>query len=424
MLVKLGVDKYNHGEVIGWDSTTVLNPHFLIFGSTGSGKTTQLINIVSQIKNMPQTRIHVFDCHGDIDLDPSFTSTVRFSETSEFGVNPFSVSKDRDFGGVRRRVMSFISMVNRYTGTLGARQQSALRDLLYELYVMRGFYRSKPESWDSTGKKTPTVYDLKVFAHSKLKRLVIGNSNAVFKKLDKLAKLMPKLEKEISKPSGQKNIETIEGIKLDVKECFSKFIDNIETGHELDDYIRYESKDLLKSMLDRLDNLYAMGIFKDVSPQFDKNKPVWRYDIRSLSHAEAGFLVELYLERIFFWAKQNGISRLHTICCIDEAQNYMTKDASHILNIVMREGRKFGLGLINASQNFAHFHDDVVLNTATKLLLGADEAQLKFLSSKLAVDSSKIKIIKPKQTALVQVKSLKNDNRYREVLLAAPSFFR
>lgn len=417
MFIKLGLDKYNPSSAVGWDSATALNPHFLIFGSSGSGKTTQLINIVSQLRKMPQTRIHVFDCHGDIDLPEEFTSTIRFSETSPFGLNPFTVSADREFGGVRRRVMSFVSMVNRYTGRLGPRQQSALQDLLYDLYVIRGYYRSKPETWTSDGKRPPTVQDLKIFAHTKLKKLVLGDSSEVMAALDKLAKTMASLQKAISK-GGQIDERKIEKMQRTAVESFSTYVMNMETGFELDDFLRYDSKDMLKSMLDRLDNIYAMGIFKDVPPQFDKTKPVWRYDIRSLSHAEAGFLVELFLERIFLWAKSNGLSKLHTICCIDEAQNYMSKDKSHIINIIMREGRKFGLALMNASQNFANITDDVVLNTATKLLLGADEAQLKYLSSKLAIDSARIKHIELKRTALVQVKSVRHDQQhYRDILL-------
>ena len=46
--------------------------------------------------------------------------------------------------------------------------------------------------------------------------------------------------------------------------------------------MKYDSKDVMKSVVERLENLYNCGIFKEQQPPFDTNSTVWRYDIKAL----------------------------------------------------------------------------------------------------------------------------------------------
>src|SRR5208283_3992374 len=103
------------------------------------------------------------------------------------------------------------------------------------------------------------------------------------------------------------------------------------------------SREVLKSVYDRVDNLYNSGIFKNEGPKFDSSKPIWRLDIKSLSDSGQGFLTETYLEKIFLKAKRGGVRGLNTLVVLDEAQKYMTTERDHIVNKMACEARKFGV---------------------------------------------------------------------------------
>lgn len=68
-------------------------------------------------------------------------------------------------------------------------------------------------------------------------------------------------------------------------DAYADYVSAISTGREVDDVMRYDSTDVLKGVVDRLENLNAIGIFKAKPPPFDRNAAVWRYDIRALERA-------------------------------------------------------------------------------------------------------------------------------------------
>ena len=80
-----------------------------------------------------------------------------------------------DFGGVRKRIQSFMSAINKTSRKLGSKQEAALRNILYDLYAANGFYDGKPESWKLKDgvqrkypKKHPTVEDALRFSSFKI----------------------------------------------------------------------------------------------------------------------------------------------------------------------------------------------------------------------------------------------------------------
>lgn len=112
MRVLLGSNAYlkrteNRDVPVVWDSRTAINPHMLVMGASGAGKTWNLRRIIQAMAKTADgpVRIHVLDVHGDIDL--AGASTVKFSEATAYGHNPLAVSPDRDGGGVRRQIQFF-----------------------------------------------------------------------------------------------------------------------------------------------------------------------------------------------------------------------------------------------------------------------------------------------------------------------------
>src|SRR3546814_17376735 len=70
--------------------------------------------------------------------------------------------------------------------------------------------------------------------------------------------------------------------------------------------MKYDSTDVLKSVVDRLENLNAIGVFKVTPPPFDPYADVWRYKIQALSTEERKLFVLFRLEEIFDAAIQRG----------------------------------------------------------------------------------------------------------------------
>lgn len=426
-----------------WDSETAVNGHMLLAGGSGSGKTYRLRRFITELapqihpgRGDPRLgRIHLLDVHGDIEPDVQ-TDTVKFSESTQFGLNPLAISADPDFGGVRKRINAFANMLNKAGTRLGPKQESTLRAMMGDLYQWKGFWADDPASWSldhdprrnsRSSKQMPTLGDLVRFAEMKHRVMRFGGSSKSAQALQDLEKEMRKLvRKGIDIKRGTRDADEISGLKSKCVDLFKEAIDGFETGRELDDVLKYDSVDTVKSVLDRLSLLEGAGIFKGRSPDFDAGVPVWRYDIKALSRGEQQMFMAGFLEELFFAAKARGIvSRPDTYIVIDEAAIACDEDPDHILNVMIREVRKFGIAIILASQTFSHYTDDLVMSSATKIVLGVDEMFHESMRRKLGLDMidtksgkrNPLSFIVPRETAMVQVKTAGSNGRMVEVRL-------
>lgn len=136
---------------VEWSEEFATNAHMLVAGKSGTGKTFTLRRIVSQliqpVQGRERPRVHVFDVHGDMRFPAE--NRVLFSESTHFGINPLRLSSDPHYGGVRKCVQGFIEMMadSAPRAQLGHRQVTALRNILYELFEMRGFKVNDPSTW-------------------------------------------------------------------------------------------------------------------------------------------------------------------------------------------------------------------------------------------------------------------------------------
>ena len=409
------------------DYEKVINPHLILVGGSGTGKTYNLRRILKAISEKNNNvRFHIMDVHGDIELENS--STVKFSETTNYGLQPLKLSTDPDFGGVRKRIRSFINALNRTSRKLGTKQEPVLFNLIQDLYAARGIYANNPKTWNETDKrKYPTLTDLKRWIEYKLKQMLFGTSSKSLRSLEEVKKLKLQLDRKIKNKLKAKNDEEIakleeqiNKLKEKIKEEFANGIDNLGNGFEIDDLIKYDSPDVIKSLLDRITILESSGIFKNQPPKFDLNKPIWRYDIKALNRDEQKLFVSILAEDIFLKVKEKGETKLpREFIVIDEASIFLQNaDDEYILNIIAREARKFGLGLILATQSLEHIPNDIIESTASKIILGVDETKMDITAKKLQVDKQKLKYIVPRKSALVQIKEGgKNYSPFQNVIL-------
>jgi hypothetical protein len=483
-------DRFTRGEKapVQWCEEFATNGHMLVAGKSGTGKTFTLRRIVNQLAKpspgRPEVRVHVFDVHGDMRFADE--SRVLFSESTFSGINPFRLSSDPHFGGVRKCVQAFIDMLNdsQPRGQLGVRQQAVLRNLLYELFEMRGFKVAEPSTWTeerstlsgaqgriylevpyderdlakaaartegvtlsfdaetkcwwtsdhvgqlqrwpvkSTGRIFPTVLDAQRFIHQRLKSLLTGGGTATIRMLEEHNRKVVVWQKKARKlAASEMPAAELEQIKEDVQsgamdliETFTAYVSNIGTGRELEDLARYESSETLKALADRLDGLVSSGIFKPQNPPFDPSCPVWSHDIAPLRDSEQQFFVWTCLKQILDRAIERGpvagASELREVIVLDEAHKFFSDKEDNILDKIAKEGRKFGIALLAASQAPGHFSEDFLGNVGTKVLLGLDAMYHDQTVRKMRIDGKILDYVVAGKIAAIQV-SDKRDMSHR-----------
>lgn len=428
MRIHFGFNAYakhtqNRLEPVVWDSHQAMNGHILIMGGSGSGKTHTLRNMItSMARSGSGLRLHVFDVHGDIEPLPD-SCAVKFSEQTGYGYNPLKLSDCIDSGGVRRRIQSFIGALKRTSRPLGSRQEAVLRALLTDLYAANGFYEDKPGSWRledglerKFAKKYPTLIDACRFTQAKLRCLYLGGDTASATQLEQVNRKIQSVYSQLKalgqlSPEAIKNHDELNKLKRAAINSYQAAVMSLGTGRELDDLLRYDSKDVLRSVYERLDNLHATGVFRPEAPPFDDNATVWRYDVKNLREDEQKLLVYCRLEELFQQAVAAGVQKdIRHIIVLDEAKRFFNDEADNPLNVIAAEGRKFGLALVCASQSPTHFSEEFLANVATKLLLRLDEMYWDSSVRKLKIELKTLKYIVPRKTMAIQMKTSNGDS--------------
>lgn len=391
---------------VRWNAEQMINGHMLVVGQSGTGKTHNIRKIISHLVQTTShpLRIHVFDVHDDIKISGS--SEVLFSESTSTGLNPLVVNPDPHTGGVRKTIQNFIHTINKTSRQLGDRQQAVLRAVLEELYAANGFYADKPESWVLTGrKKFPNIDDLHRWTAYKYKQMFIGGNHESTSKLDKLNKEVSKLMKFSKGGVSPGEKEKFGQMKDDAIDAYSRYITSIETGREMEAFLKFDSKTTLKSVLDRIENLRNSGIFRNEEPNFDPSNPVWRYRIKNLSDEEKKMMIHFRLKELYDQALQRGEqNHIVEVIVIDEANMFMDNDPENIISKMANEIRKFGTALLCASQSFTHFSEDFLAAVATKVVLGIDEMYWDKTAKQLQIKKESLSIITPRQTGLINMK--------------------
>jgi hypothetical protein len=261
------------------------------------------------------------------------------------------------------------------------------------------------------GRSNPTVADVLAFARRLLKISFMGSDQEAVTKLEIFGKHVAafrRREKEAARGGPPATDDPIAMAALDKArvKCIDSFIEfvNIQrTGDEFDSLIKYDSTDVLKSVVDRLEGLMATGIFKGTQPPFNPNSPVWTYKLNALEQPEQIMFVLFRLQALYAAARQHGEQDdVKHVFVLDEINRFVD-DGAGILSTLSREARKFGVALIAAGQNAA-LPEGFLSSLATKVILGIDELYWPAAISKMRIDQKMLEFIRSHKTAAVQMK--------------------
>lgn len=93
----------------------------------------------------------------------------------------------------------------------------------------------------------------------------------------------------------------------------------------------------------------------------------------------------------------NKIPRTYVF--IDEAKEVR---ASRSVDLVLGDGRKYGLNAVLASQRDTHISDNVIANSATKIVLSVDQAEVSRVAKRFRFASNLVAALEPLE-ALVRM---------------------
>jgi hypothetical protein len=408
----------------------LINGHMLFAGMSGTGKSWQIKALLATAAKQGIT-CDVFDVHEELDDIPG-AKAVRFSEATKTGYNPLDLSTNEHSGGVRRQISWLIDTINRSSRELGPRQEAALRNLLSDVYYLRGCYAETPSSWskktitedqyaamirarDYNGLKAyyPTLRDVISYAERQLKIMTTGADSRVINALERVestAAKMNGLMKRFGKACSDEEITKLEtqlgNEKGKAIDAYVEFIQGIESGKEFQTYSKYTSKDTLQSLIERLQGLLDCGIMQSNPPQWGDAK-LRVYQINSLSDSERRLLfytrAEAVLRECMDLGKTDTVRR---ILLVDEGHIYYSEDPDNPLNRIAKEGRKFGLSLVIGSQSPTHFSEDFLTNCGTVFLLGIHGQYWDMACKKLGMERALLQATRPREVLTVKMQRL------------------
>ncbi|MBC8641584.1 ATP-binding protein [Caballeronia sp. EK] len=436
MKIFLGYNDYfrkkeNKDVPVYWNSEDLINPHLILCGKSGTGKSYQLLRFISEaIKTASPgfERYHNLDVHGDLVVPGE--SRVEFSRATRYGYNPLVLDPNPKSGGVDRQINFLIQTIGQESRKLMDRQQACMRNLLTDVYAVYGIHEEHPETWvreemteamrtalwaerrwADMQRYYPTLDDAIGLGERKLKAMYGGlNVNeqgtravAALEEMNRAASTMNNAATSKSKKFDVDDKEqaqkVLDAAKAKFLDKVTNYVSSIETGREFEDLIKYDSKEVLKGVIDRLKNLKATGIFNANPPPFDPDAKVWSYDLTNLDEQDKFIFAKVRAQHIARQRKLGGLQgEIREIIGLDEAPVVFDDNPDSIYNKIAKELRKFGLALWCAAQTPSDFPEGVITTVSTKILLGIDSYYWSASCKKLNIEDKVLKFITPQQT--------------------------
>lgn len=306
--VPLGVDVATQEPVI-WAVTSATNPHLLIVGESGFGKTYSIQCILSELTSQRVAAI-VFD------FGQGFAgAAIPNSRTLDLGrsgvaLNPLVIHATDIHGAVsvaQRVADSFARVYPR----LGIQQHALLRAAILNVFCDAGI-TDDPATWT---RPAPALRTLQ----AKLEQYALNGDSP--------------------------------------------------------------SKRIAASVASHVATLFVFNVFRDSGAEvnwpalFESGTTILAF--RGLEPAVAKLATEFLLWHLIQYAESVGLQHLRGLVVLDEAHRLSSEDGSPVEKL-LREARKFGIGLVLASQQPEDFTNVAISNTATKLVFQVTDPQATF----------------------------------------------
>ena len=403
---------YNVGSIknsdIAWTPNACPNPHACISGATGTGKTHMIREIVESFY-MQGVSFTIVDKHGDIEAPGIFEYRVGYA--AQKGINPLVINPDPDYGGPKAGAQSFLSLLKELSSThkLGPVQENMLFNAIVELYRANRILQEEPGSWKRD--TYPDLGDLERFLYHKYKKLLIGGSNGTADKemdvLNGLYREKKKLER-LEKAGREQNQQKIEESISKLTAMYGEYLHKGLTADN--DFMTYSDPKGLIGLKNRVQQINNVGVFikNEISL---KNA---RINIKFIEDEQKKIVTYYILKRLIEIFQKMGYTKtVRHYVIIDECSFFLDipKIEQQITKIT-QECRKFGLGIILSTQNPTRFSEDILLNTATKIVFMVEPVLYKGVARTYGIDEGWLKSLEPKKSCMLSTRTLSKGNFY------------
>ena len=325
------------GGAVLWNPEAHPNPHVLILGGSGTGKTWTMRLLARELSGRGH-RCLLLDFHGDLVM-PGIQS-YRISLDSRYGVNPLEISMDAEGGGPDPQRFEVVEQLRTAFRPMGGLQIVLLDACIRETYSRAGIVQADRTTWSR-----PAPH----FGH-------------LVEEIDRRVKAEPK-DMRIS------GLRTKLAIVFDFQ-IFSK--PQVPLGGE--DSMTGQARPIrldLSKLPSPLQYLAADTVLKLIFRQRQLQAPTERVSLY------------LFIDETKLCTPVNKESPLNA------------------LNRLATEGRKFGLGLVLSSQFVGHVSRDVLVNTFTKVLMRVDKTEIGATARRFRLDEVLLQSLERPGEALV-----------------------
>lgn len=321
------------GQQVVWNPLTAPNPHLMVVGESGFGKTYGITGLVCELSRLglPTVIVDYSRSYEEKNFPNRFKNNFHEVNIGKFGItlNPLEI-RESDVRGPLSVAVRISGTFNRIYN-IGVHQEALLREVIVEIYSSRGIFESNPETWK---KEAPH--------------------------LSHLAAALQSISEDDQDPR-QKRAEL--------------------TFSHISNFFAYNSFN---------PNGAKFSWFEGIS----SNK-ITVLQLNGLEGKTQKVVTEFLLWDIYSYFVSRGPNKLSCFLVLDEAHNLSFKSDTPVDKIV-REARKFGLAAILASQQPEDFSGPVFTCTGTKICFQVAEQKGKFIqkiASKCKSNPNEIKDI-------------------------------
>ena len=391
----IGRSLFNKNKTIIWNPQKVANPHLCIVGASGTGKTTLLKSVIRYLAQ--KYAVFVLDFHGDIEVKGE--EYIKFKSTSsEYGISLFEFDTDPEEGGVLARVLEIIQTFKKtFMPKMGPMQEAVLKQLLIDTYAIKNIDYKDPSTWNNS--ELPTLEDMYALVQKIEKYLNGSIDKELTEILFKANKLYRKNRELMDEKYEEKIVKLREKAIQALELFFNRLMNNedaIESSLQKTDIEFYKNKNAfrtLESIKLYLRDMIKSGVFSQNNPVIKKR--LVRFDMSPLNEQIQIFLSDVIIQRIFRKSKKskNLNKGIKAFIVIDESKLILPygkekENPFNYINRIVSESRKYGLGIILASQRIAHYSEEMLSNIDTKIVLRINENDIAMAKSKLGIKDS------------------------------------
>ncbi|MGK7879652.1 MAG: ATP-binding protein [Crocosphaera sp.] len=404
-----------------WNPASLPNGHIAAIGASGSGKTQTLKAIAYSLRQTyPNTQLFIIDFHGDQQIEGETVYPLHMA--SPHGINPLTVNLDPEGGGPNLQAIAVTSSLKK-TLRLGPNQEGKILEAIKACYIKRGIYQEKPQTWtlqppnfndleEELNRRSATsvkddnkkelaeninLNDLKVgkpntsgiyFIFHKDKLVYIGAARDIQKRFDGHHHIRYLLKDHYSGEQDQIELRYFEQPN-DWQQLITleNYLIQLHTPPLNQTILKTECKESAKLKL-KLAATFQYGIFSREQPSFTEKHI--RIDLSKLPPELAAIASESLASQLMNQHRLMGETDKKlpkTYLFIDEAKELKNSPAC---DRIIADGRKYGLGLVLASQSERHLSSDIIGNSSTKIVLPVDQTEVKKVARKFRLAEKKV----------------------------------